>query len=113
MKVYSTDGVLLLETAGANLREADLRGADLRGADLEGTNLRGAEGVIAGGWPNSWYCYGWLREGFLSIRVGCREKRLHEALEYWDRPEKDNRREVVAAVRYIEAVALIRGWKIG
>ncbi len=68
--------------------------------------------MIAGGLPNGWLCFGWLRNGALSIRVGCREKRIDEALAYWNRPEKLNRREVVAAVRYIEAVALIRGWKI-
>jgi hypothetical protein len=48
----------------------------------------------------------------LFIHCGCRRFRLDEALAYWDRPEKLERREVVAAVRYIAEVAKLRGWEV-
>ena len=98
---------------GAHLRDADLRGADLRGADLGGADLRGADlrgahGVIHLGTPDGWHAHAWLRDGWLSIRVGCQEKRLAEARKYW--AGKENRREVMAALAYAEAVATLRGW---
>ena len=88
---------------GAGLRDAYLGGADLRGADL-----RGAHGVIHLGTPDGWHAHAWLRDGWLSIRVGCQEKRLAEARKYW--AGKENRREVMAALAYAEAVATLRGW---
>ena len=93
---------------GAHLGGADLRGADLRGADLGGADLRGAHGVIHIGTPDGWHAHAWLRDGWLSIRVGCQEKRLAEARKYW--AGKENRREVMAALAYAEAVATLRGW---
>lgn len=93
---------------GANLDGAGLVGANLRGASLVGANLRGVDAVIDGGAPEYWRAFGWLRDGILSIRVGCREKRLSEAREYWT--GKPNRREVLAAVEYIAAIAALRGW---
>jgi hypothetical protein len=42
--------------------------------------------------------------------VGCQEKRLSEAREYW--AGKEDRREVLAALDYAEAVALLRGWSV-
>jgi hypothetical protein len=93
------------DLSGADLREADLRFADLRSADLNG-----AVGVIAAGSPDRWHAHGWQHEGRLSIRIGCREKRLAEAREYW--AGKPDRREVLAAVEYIAAVAAIRGWQV-
>ena len=115
---------------GANLSDANLRGADLSGANLSDANLRDADlsdadlseaylccanlsgvgHVIDLGSPNSWNAHAWLRDGWLSIRVGCQEKRLSEARDYW--AGKDSRREVMAAVDYAEAVALLRGWPI-
>ena len=105
---------------GANLSAADLRGADLyganlsaadlRGADLYGADLYGADGIIGAGYPDGWTAYGWQRDGRLSIRIGCREKRLDEAREYW--ADKPDRREVLAAVEYVAAVAAIRGWQL-
>ena len=95
---------------GANLSGADLRDADLRDADLRGADLRGIKGVIALGAPDGWPAHAWLRDGWLSIRVGCQEKRIDEARAYW--AGKDNRREVMAALDYAEAVAVLRGWAI-
>jgi len=114
----------------ANLHAANLYGADLSGADLRDINLSraylsradlsraylyGADmthiiAIIAAGYPEGWCAYGWLRDDVLSIRVGCREKRLPEARAYWS--GKDDRREVLAAVEYIAAVAAARGWKL-
>lgn len=94
----------------ANLRGADLSGADLSDANLNDADLRGVGHVIDLGSPNSWNAHAWLRDGWLSIRVGCQEKRLSEARDYW--AGKDSRREVMAAVDYAEAVALLRGWPI-
>ena len=89
---------------------ADLRGADLTGADLKGADLINAAGIISGGRPDGWLAYGWLRDGWLSVRVGCREMRLAEGRAYW--AGKDSRREVLAALDHIEAVARQRGWLV-
>ena len=67
----------------ADLREADLREADLWGASLRGANLYRAEQIIDLGCPNDWVAFGWLHNGWLSIRVGCCEKRLEQARDYW------------------------------
>ena len=95
---------------GANLLGADLRDANLLGANLLGADLYGAIGIISLGCPDNWTAFAWLREGRLSIRVGCREKRLQEAREYWF--GKPDRREVLAAVEYAAAVAAARGWEV-
>ena len=130
MDIKNRAGVILRAVAGDTLREADLYGADLRGADLRGADLRGADlyganlsaadlyradlygadGIIGAGYPDGWTAYGWQRDGRLSIRIGCREKRLDEARKYW--ADKPDRREVLAAVEYVAAVAAIRGWQL-
>lgn len=109
------------DLTGANLAGADLRGAKLTGAVLTGANLRGAFltganlsgvlGIIAAGTPDGFTAYGWLRDGYLSIRVGCREVRLIGALAYWTKG-KENRLEVRAAVKYIAKVAKARDWPL-
>jgi hypothetical protein len=96
--------------SGANLSEADLSGANLSEADLSEANLSKAKSIIALGTPDGWHGHAWLRDGYLSIRVGCQEFRLDEARAYW--AGKDDRREVMAAVDYAEAIAKIRGWKL-
>ncbi len=109
---------------GADLTRADLRGADLTGAYLHGAGLREAGlrganlyraiGIIPLGTPDGWFSYAWLREGWLSIRVGCKELRLTEARAYWcpTHPEWKRRREVAAAVEYAASVAKVRGWRL-
>ena len=66
--------------------------------------------VIQAGRPNSWNCYGWLKEGQLMIHCGCRRKTFSEAVEYWS--NKPDRLEVLMACHYIASVAHSRGWKV-
>ena len=108
---------------GVNLRYADLRYADLsraklsraklEGADLECADLRGTY-LIPAGTPNGLTTVGWLRNGYLSIRVGCRDKRLADAREYWSDTHQRwaARQEIPLVLDYIEAVAKLRGWAI-
>jgi len=106
--------------AGANLVGANLAGANLVGAYLAGANLADAylaDANLAGanlagaGYPDGWACWAYLKKdnGGVRIRVGCQDKTIAEARAYW--AGKDDRREVLAAVEYIAAVARIRGWK--
>jgi hypothetical protein len=68
--------------------------------------------VISAGRPNGWSCYGWLKDNKLMIHCGCQRKTFDEALTYWDREDKPQRREVVAAVKYIAEIAKQRGWEV-
>ena len=99
---------------GANLYCADLRGANLYCANLDGANLRGATGVFYLGHPGGWHAHAWLRDGALSIRVGCREFRYAEAFEHWTYHSagRENRLEQLAATEYARQIALARGWVI-
>ena len=89
---------------------AYLAGAYLAGANLAGAYLAGAYQVIDAGTPNGWRVVGWLRDGYLSVRVGCRDKRLDEGREYW--AGKADRAEVLAALDYVERIAVLRGWEV-
>ena len=93
-----------------DLTGADLTGADLTGADFTKTSLRDAQGVIDAGHPNGWRCVGWMRAGVIQVSVGCRDKTLTAGRAYW--AGKEDRREVLAALDYIEVVARLRGWPI-
>jgi hypothetical protein len=97
--------------ADAYLTDANLTGANLAGADLARANLARAKGVIDAGTPDRWRCVGWVRDGVLRVRVGCRDKTIPEGREYWS--GKPDRREVLAALDYIEATARLRGWVNG
>ena len=94
----------------ANLSGADLSGADLSDADLSGANLSGVSALIDAGYPYGWRAVGWLSEGVIRLRVGCRNFTLADGRAYWT--GKDNRREVLAALDYIETIARIRGWEV-
>ncbi len=120
---------------GADLSDADLRGADLRGADLSGAVLRdavlrgavlrgavlseykvnGTFGIVDAGQPNHWFSWGYVeRGGTIRVRVGCRHFEINEGRAYWSsppHPELAERREVLAALDYIEAVMRLRGWE--
>ena len=101
--------------SGASLYDANLRGASLYGANLRGADLSGVDCLIDAGLPNGWTAIGWLRGGWLIVKVGCREKRLAEGRAYWSAEthhDRENRREVLAALDYIEAVAKLRGWAV-
>jgi uncharacterized protein YjbI with pentapeptide repeats len=125
---------------GANLGGANLYGANLGGANLDGANLGGANlggailgdanlgdanlyghkvdgtvGIIQAGMPNNWLAFGYVDRVTqqLHVRVGCRNKEIGEGRAYWsspDHPALEKRREVLAALDYIEAVARLRGW---
>ena len=94
--------------AGADLADANLAGADLTGADLTCAYLAHANGVIDAGTPNGCRAVGWRHAGTLRVRVGCRDFSIDEGREYWR--GKTDRREIVAALDYIESVARLRGW---
>ena len=99
---------------GADLTGANLTGANLTGADLTGADLRKTKGVIGLGTPNGWTALAWIRDGHLSIRVGCREFRYEEALAYWNnhRQGREARLEQLAATEYARQIALARGWEL-
>lgn len=94
---------------GANLVGADLGGANLVGADLVGADLGGADLAAQLGQPNSWYAWTYVRSGFQRVRVGCHDKTIAQGRAYW--VGKENRREVLAALDYAEAIGKLRGWK--
>jgi uncharacterized protein YjbI with pentapeptide repeats len=111
---------------GANLGGANLGGANLRGANLGGANLGGAylgdaylgDAYLGGGkikdlvvlaYPDGFSAWTYLTESDEQrVQIGCRNKTIAEGRQYWD--GKDNRREVMAALDYAEAIAKIRGW---
>jgi hypothetical protein len=99
---------------GAELSGANLSGANLSNADLLGANLRRSKGVISLGHPAGWPAHAWLRDGALSIRIGCREFRYQEALDHWNNHEegRETRLEQLAATEYALQVAVSRGWKV-
>ena len=92
----------------ADLADANFAGAYLTGADLTGAYLAHANGVIDAGTPNGCRAVGWRHAGTLRVRVGCRDFSIDEGREYWR--GKTDRREIVAALDYIESVARLRGW---
>ena len=95
---------------GANLRGANLRGADLGGADLGGANLVGADLAAHIGQPDGWnaWTYYDTKAKEQRVQVGCRNYTLEEGRKYW--AKKENRREVLAALDFAEAIGKIRGW---
>ena len=98
--------------AGANLAGANLAGAYLSDADLAGAYLPDAnltDAPIVGGFPDGWRAHAWKdKAGVIHVQVGCRSKTLSEARVYWS--DRDNRREVVAFLDYVERVGKLRGW---
>jgi hypothetical protein len=75
----------------------------------------GKIGIIDAGSPNHWHAFGYVDQSSQTLRlhVGCRRFSLSEGRAYWTseaHPDRDNRREVLAALDYIETVARLRGW---
>ena len=95
--------------SGCDLSGSNLSWSNLRGSNLRGSNLSGCDHVIDAGYPDGWHTIGWHIEGAIQVRVGCRSMSLAEGRTYW--ADKENRREVLAALDYIEAVAKLREWK--
>ena len=98
------------DLARANLAYDNLAHAYLAGAYLARADLVGVTAVIDAGTPDGWRCVGWLRDGWLSVHVGCRDMRLAEGRTYWS--GKPDRAEVLLALDYVERVAVLRGWAI-
>ena len=78
------------------------------GASLVGASLVGAGDIVQAGQPDSWGAYGYRAGSDIRVQIGCRNKTLAQGRAYW--ANKTDRREVLAALDYIEAVAKIRGW---
>ena len=78
-------------------------------ASLDGASLRGASLVASLGQPNNWYAFTYCTQGEQRAQVGCRNFNIAEGREYW--ANKPDRREVLAALDYAEAIGRIRGWK--
>ena len=96
---------------GLAVRWAIESGAYLSGADLSGANLSGAEisTLATLGSPNGWSAFTYITEaGEQRVQVGCHNKTLAEGRTYW--ANKADRREVLAALDYAEAIARIRQW---
>jgi len=98
------------DLSGANLSRADLSGADLSGANLSRANLSRANSAAQLGQPDGWNAWTYYDEkkGIQIVRVGCKEFAIKEGRAYWK--GKDNRREVMAALDYAEAIGKVRGW---
>jgi len=93
----------------AYLRCADLSGADLRDAYLRCADLSGAKEAAQLGQPNGWHAWTYLdKEGKQRVRVGCQDKTIADGRLYW--AGKEDRREVMAALDYAEAIGTLRGW---
>ena len=111
--------------AGANLADANLARAYLARANLAGANLAdaylaraylaraylaGANSCSSLGQPDGWDAWTYCdTNGLQRVRVGCRDFSIAEGREYW--ADKEDRREVLAALDYAEAIGKIRGWK--
>jgi len=95
---------------GANLYRADLEGANLEGADLEGANLA-CTCLVDGGQRSDGYRFvGWVRNGVLQIRAGCRDFSITEARKHWQETRGGTPlgSETMAILDHIEAVARTR-----
>jgi hypothetical protein len=94
----------------ADLSDACLRGADLANAYLCGADVTGAY-LIDGGQRSDGYRFvGWIKEGVLQIRAGCRSLSIADARTHWDKtrggtPLGD---ETFVILNHIEKVARIR-----
>jgi hypothetical protein len=64
--------------------------------------------VIDLGQPNGWAAFAWVKDNAVMVQVGCKSFTLAQGREYW--AGKENRREVMAALDYADAVSQLRGW---
>ena len=102
--------------ADAHLTNANLVGAHLAGAHLTDAYLAGAliggkkiKGIVQLGFPDNWGAYVYAtQDGELRVCVGCHDKSIAEGRSYWT--DKEDRREVMAALDYAETLARLRGW---
>lgn len=83
------------------ITEGDFYDVDLLGAGFYQASIRSAKCLVDAGYPNGWRAVGWRARRGIWVRVGCRTKALAAAKRYWT--GKPNRREVVEALKFIEA----------
>ena len=99
------------DLSGADLSGADLRGADLRGADLSGADLSDTCLVDGGQRSDGYRFVGWVIDGVLQIRAGCRSLAIADAWTHWRETRQGTPlgEETFAILTHIVAVAKIRG----
>ena len=98
------------DLSGAYLSDANLSCANLSCADLSGADLSHANLIDGGQRSDGHRFVGWIKEGVLQIRAGCRSLSIADARAHWDKtrggtPLGD---ETFAILNHIETVARIR-----
>ena len=107
--------------SGAYLSGANLSGADLSRAYMSSTNLSRANlsradlfraNLVDGGQRSDGYRFvGWIKDGVLQIRAGCRDLTITKARAHWSSENYPNRErgdETMCILDHIERVAEIR-----
>ena len=70
--------------------------------------VSGDADIIYLGAPDGWQACSFCIAGQMRVQVGCRDLTIAEGRKYWS--DKNNRREVLAALDYAEAIGKLRGW---
>ena len=98
------DGGARANLAGANLAGANLAGADLAGADLA------SQHIVDGGQRRDGYRFvGWIKDGVLMIRAGCRNMSVADYRDHNSKRDDANiRDETTSILDHIERVAWAR-----
>lgn len=96
--------------ARANLARANLADACLADANLAGANLA-LQHVIDGGQRRDGYRFvGWIKDGALMIRAGCRNMTIAEYRDHnAKRDDAAMQAETASILDHIERVARVRG----
>ena len=96
--------------ARANLARANLDGAYLAGAILDGAYLA-SQYIVDGGQRRDGYRFvGWVKDGVLMIRAGCRNMSVADYRDHNSKRDDANiRDETTSILDHIERVALVRG----
>ena len=97
---------------GADLYGANLYGANLYGANLSGANLYGADLIDGGQRADGYRFVGWIKDGVLMLRAGCRNFTMEEARAHWSPDSYSNKvmgAESLLILDRIEATAKLRG----
>ena len=98
--------------SGADLSRANLSRADLSRANLSRADLSGAYLVDGGQRSDGHRFVGWIKDGVLQIRAGCRDLTITKARAHWSSDNYPNRKrgdETMCILDHIERVAEIRG----